>query len=179
MMLLNLTSPQMQKDLRQHVLLGAVRLVTLSLIGVAILGVAVAAVGAQQLGSRASSVKQEADQSTLLFNAKTEGSVATVTQRLNSQIRALLAIQKRYVTWTPLIQHVSSITPNTVTLNSVNCSVSTGKCSLVGIASTRESYTAYEKILEESPYFSEVVFPLVTKRTSIDFNVTVKALPAI
>ncbi len=176
MMLLNLTSPQMQQTLREHVLLAAVRGVVLTLALTALVGTAIAGIGLAQLKSRASAVEQEAAQSTLLLNAQSQGSIAETTQRVNSQVRSLMDVQKRFVFWTPIIQHLASITPSTISLRTVSCSVKNGTCTVSGIASTREAYTAYEKTLEESDYFSNVVFPLMTKRTNLDFNVTMKAV---
>lgn len=175
MMLLNVNSPQMQQTLREHVLLAAVRTIVLTLILISCIGVIGAAVGFQQLKGRSEAVQQEAAQSTLLLSTKTQGSIAETTQLLNSQVKVLMDIQKRFVFLTPLIQHIATITPSTVTLREINCSIKSGTCSVSGTAATRDSYTAYEKVLEDSDYFSEVVFPLVTKKTAIDFSVTMKA----
>lgn len=175
MMLLNLTSTQMQQTLREHVLLAAVRGVVLTLALTALVGIAIATAGLGQLKSRADTVKQEAAQSSLLLKAQAQGSIAETTQRVNSQVRSLLDVQKRYVFLTPLIQHIAAITPTAISLRTVGCSVKSGTCTVSGIAATREAYTAYEKTLEESDHFSDVVFPLMTKRTNLDFNVTMKA----
>lgn len=172
MMLLNLTSPQMREALKQHVLSSAVRTLVVVVIGVEVIFAGVLFAGDLQLRAKTKNLTQEAERSSLLLRAQGQATVADTTKLLNSQITALQSLQKRYVSWLPVFETFSDLTPAGVSLQSIDFNQKTGRVIFQGTAETRESYTQYEKILQGSSLLSNVTFPLQTKKTGLSFNIT-------
>ncbi len=171
-MLLNLISPQMRETLRQRVLLSSVRTLVVMVVCVELVFVGALTVGDFQLKAKTKRVTQEAELSTLLLRAQGQTTIADTTKLLNSQVKALQDLQKRYVSWVPTFNTVSELTPPGISLTSIAFDQGTGKISLRGVAATRESYTSYEKILQGSPLLTNVIFPLQTKKTALGFDIT-------
>jgi Tfp pilus assembly protein PilN len=171
MMLLNLISPQMHETLRQRVILSAARSLVIVVVCVEIIFASVLFAGDLQLKAKTKSLSQEADQSSLLLRAKGQATVADTTKVLNSQIKILQDLQKRYVRWVPIFKTFSDLTPEGITLTSIQFSQSTGKVKFSGVASTREAYTNYETVLQKSALLQDVVFPLQTIKTALVFNI--------
>ncbi len=172
MMLLNLISPQMRETLRQRVILSTARTLIVVIIGVELVFTGALAFGDFQLRAKTKTLTQEADRSTLLLRSKGQATVADTTKLLNSQVRTLQDLQKRYVRWTPIFKTFSDLTPAGITLTGIEFSQVTGKATFRGVAATREAYTAYEGILQGSSLLSKVVFPLQTKKTALGFDIT-------
>lgn len=172
MMLLNLISPQMREALRQHVLSSAVRTLVVVIIGVEVLFAGALFTGDLQLKAKTKSLQQEAERSSLLLRSQGQATVADTTKLLNSQITALQSLQKRYVSWLPVFQTFSALTPPGISLQSIDFNQKTGRITFQGVAETRESYTQYEKVLQGSPLLANVTFPLQTKKTGLSFNIS-------
>ncbi len=179
MMLLNLTSPQVHKNLKLRASIAIARTVTVVACMFVLAFIASALVGSSLLEKQAQETQLEADRSTLLLNAQGQASISETTKRLNTQVAAVQKIQKRYVQWTPLVGAFSNLTPADITLHSMHISQATGKLTFEATAKTRDAYVAYEKILQASPLFSGVQFPLQTKKTDISFtnSATIVGLP--
>lgn len=172
MMLLNLTSPQMREALKQRVLLSTVRTLVVVVVCVELLFVGILFAGDLQLKAKTKKLVQEADRSTLLLRAQGQATVADTTKLLNSQIRTLQDVQKRYVAWVPIFQTFSELTPAGISLSGIEFNQATGKITIRGTAETREAYTNYEKVLQGSPLLTNVSFPLQTKKTTLGFDIT-------
>ncbi len=172
MMLLNLISPQMRELLKQRVLLSTVRTLIVVVIGVELLFTAALFVGDLQLQAKTKRLTQEAERSTLLLRAQGQATVADTTKLLNSQVKTLQDIQKRYVAWVPIYQNFADLTPTGITLSGLEFNQSTRNVTVRGTAATREAYTNYEKVLQQSTFLQGVLFPLQTKKTNIEFTIT-------
>lgn len=172
MMLLNLISPQMRETLKQRVLLSTARTLIVVVVCVEIVFAGSLFVGDLQLKAKTKSLTQEAERSSLLLRAKGQATVADTTKMLNSQIRTLQDIQKRYVSWGPIFKSFTDLTPVGITLNGIEFNQETGKVTFRGVAATREAYTNYEKVLQGSQLLTNVTFPLQTKKTALGFDIT-------
>lgn len=172
MMLLNLISPQMRETLRQQVILSSVRTLVVMVVCVELVFVGVLAVGDFQLKAKTKRVTQESELSTLLLRAQGQVTIADTTKLLNSQVKALQDLQKRYVSWVPPFQKISELTPPGISLSGIEFNQATEKVTLRGVAATRESYTRYEKVLQGSTLLTNVTFPLQTKKTDLGFDIT-------
>lgn len=172
MMLLNLISPQMRETLKQRVFLSTARTFVAVVVIVELIFTGMLFIGDMQLKSKTKNLMQEADRSSLLLRSQGQATVSDTTKMLNSQIKTLLDIQKRYVAWVPIFKTFSELTPTGITLTGLEFNQETGKVAFRGIAATREAYTNYEKVLQGSSLIKGVVFPLQTKKTALEFNIT-------
>ena len=71
-----------------------------------------------------------------------------------------------------MIAKFSALTPSGIALQSMSFSQNAGKLTFSATAETREDYVAYEKILQASPLFKNIEFPLQTKKANIAFTFT-------
>lgn len=178
-MLLNLSSPELHKKLKLQANIAIARTVVVVMCAFVAAFIASSLAGKALLQKQQKSTQLEADRTSLLLNAQGQTSVSETTKRLNAQVAAVQKIQKRYTQWTPLIGAFSKLTPDGITIQSINLSQLSGKLTFEATASTRDAYVAYEKILQASPLFSDVQFPLQTKKTGISFtkSITIVGLP--
>ena len=172
MMFLNLTTPELRSEIRTRLTIGLVRGAVITLLAVAVVAILTSGAGLMFLQLKEKDVRAEANQSTLLLQAQGQSSIAETTLKLNSQIIALQSAQKRFQKWSPLIEQFAAITPAGVTLESLSLNQTTSKITFSGVAATREAYTNYEKVLQNSGIVSDVIFPLQTKRTDLEFSLT-------
>lgn len=181
MMLLNLTSPDVHATLKLRAYIAVARTVTVTLL-LAIVAFTASAVGGRYiLQKHAADKQQEAERSTLLLNTLGQASITETTKKLNAQVLVLQKIQQRYVQWSPIIAEFSALTPDGITITSVQLSQSTGKLTFEAKAKTRDAYVAFEKILQANPKYSDVEFELQTKKTDITFShsVTIVGIPKL
>lgn len=172
MMLLNLISPQMRDALKQRVLLSMVRTLVVVVILIELVFAGILFAGDLQLKAKTKTLAQEAERSALLLRAQGQATVADTTKLLNSQIKTLQDLQKRYVAWVPIFKSFSDLTPPGIMLTGIDFNQGTGKVTLRGVAATREAYTNYEKVLQGSTLLENVTFPLQTKKTTLGFDIT-------
>lgn len=172
MMFLNLTTPELRLEIRTRLSIGLVRGTVITLLAIAGVAILTSGAGLLLLQMKAKDVEAEANQSTLLLQAQGQSSIAETTSKLNSQILALQGVQKRFQKWTPMLEQFAALTPAGVTLESLSVNQATNKITFSGIAATREAYTNYEKVLQNSSVISDVIFPLQTKRTDLEFSLT-------
>lgn len=172
MMFLNLSTPELRSEIRTRLAVGLVRGTVLTLLAVATVAILTSVLGLLFLQMKAKETKTEANQSTLLLQAQGQSSIAETTLKLNSQIVAFQGVQKRFQKWSPIIEQFAAVTPAGVTLESLSINQSSNKITFSGVATTREAYTNYEKVLQNSGIVSDVIFPLQTKRTDLEFSLT-------
>ncbi|MFA6042569.1 MAG: PilN domain-containing protein [Patescibacteria group bacterium] len=171
-MLLNLTTPDLRSEIRTRLTIGVIRSTLVTLLVIALLAILISGTGVVLLQMKAKDLAAEANQSTLLLQAQGQSSIAETTLKLNSQILALQGVQKRFQKWSPVIEQFAALTPAGVTLESLSISQGTNKLTFSGTAATREAYTNYEKVLQNSSIVADVIFPLQTKRTDLEFSLT-------
>ncbi len=172
MMFLNLSTPELRSEIRTRLAVGLVRGTVLTLLAVSTVAIVTSVLGLLFLQMKMKEAKTEANQSTLLLQAQGQSSIAETTLKLNSQIVAFQGVQKRFQKWSPIIEQFAAVTPAGVTLESLSINQSSNKITFSGVAATREAYTNYEKVLQNSGIVSDVIFPLQTKRTDLEFSLT-------
>lgn len=102
-------------------------------------------------------------------------------EKLNNYVRGVLAVEKKYVPWTPLLIDINKAIPDGVTLNVIYLS-SENVISLSGTANTRSDLLSLKDSLEAMDSIDKVELPiadLVTAKNvpfKVDFKIDVDKL---
>jgi hypothetical protein len=171
----------MQKELKLRAISAMIKTVVFAIISLEIIYAISLVVGTSLLNKKASDLALDADRAALLLRSQGQSTVSDRIKELNSQISVLQNLQKRYVSWSPLISKFTSMTPSGIKLSSLIFDQKTSTLNFIGQAETRDAYIQYEKILQQSDLVSDVVFPLQTKKSDISFSISVnlKNLPKL
>lgn len=179
MMLVNLTSPAMKNELKLKMIFVMVRTFIITLISLlTIMGLSIF-IGANLLNKKANDLSLEAERTKLLTQSQGQTSITDRIKEVNLQIVALQALQKRFVAWSPIISNFAALTPKNIKINSISVDQKSASLTFSGKAATRDAYINYEKILQQSDLVTDVIFPLQTKKTDLNFSISVniKNLP--
>ncbi len=103
---------------------------------------------------------------------ETEEKIAETNRVLNQVHRK----QSETISWAPLLEEISKITPKEIYLTNFSYNQSKNTISLIGWAEERKDVLFMEKLLEESPFFDQVNSPLsnLLKQNKIDFSFNFK-----
>lgn len=93
----------------------------------------------------------------------------------NISINQIRQKQDEMIVWTPVLEHLSEITPNGIYLKTFSFVEANGEISLSGHADKREDLLKYKGLLKESDYFESVESPLsnIIKKEDISFSFTI------
>ena len=99
---------------------------------------------------------------------ETEEKIAEINQVLSQVHRK----QSETVSWAPILEEISKITPKGIYLTNFSYNQSKNTIILVGWAGGRKDVLFMEKLLEESPFFDQINSPLsnLLKQNEIDFS---------
>jgi len=97
-------------------------------------------------------------------------------EQVNEQARQIFIKQDQIITWIPLLEELSQVTPSGVYLINFSFRAIDNQINLTGWARDRDRLLRFEELLNESPYFDEINVPLTNliKQTDINFNFTLK-----
>lgn len=103
---------------------------------------------------------------------ETEEKIAEINQVLDQVHRK----QSETVSWTPILEEISKITPKRIYLTNFSYNQSKNTIILIGWAEERKDVLFMEKLLKESPFFDQVNSPLsnLLKQNNIDFSFNFK-----
>ncbi|MFA6953335.1 MAG: PilN domain-containing protein [Patescibacteria group bacterium] len=161
----------MRNELKLSFVVLIIKFVVLTLIFTGIIYTATMFIGDNLLKKRATDLELTIKKETLISGQQGQTTISEKTKQFNSQVLAIQKVQDRYISWTPIINSFSNLTPPQIILNSIALDQKTSKITFSGIAETREAYINYEKILQKSDLLADVIFPLQTKKENISFSI--------
>lgn len=92
--------------------------------------------------------------------------------QVNTILRNAEAVQKGYISWTPILIEIHSALPGNVVLTRLVLDPKTEKAEIAGRAATRDDLLALEIALEALPFFGDIEVSLsqLTQRENIAFS---------
>ncbi len=108
--------------------------------------------------------------------AQRRASVSERIRLLNQTAIAVSKVQEEYRPWSELLMEFASIVPPGNRVDSLLIDNRTGMVEIRGFSTTRENVLAFEKALNDNPFFTEVKSPLTNllNPKNIDFSFTAK-----
>ncbi len=114
---------------------------------------------------------QAATQATILDQG---GSLQDNIKKINTQLKAISAVQANFVPWGPTLVDFFHYFPAGISLSSFSADSETKVVNIQGTAKTRADLIAFRDSLSTIPYFTATQSPVsdLTQRTNIQFEVS-------
>ncbi len=168
MLTINLIPEPIKKDLNQKIILSTVKNIS------GLFLAAIVFIGTILLWAKIVSVNNfnsAIEQATLI--SQDFGGINQEIRIINEKIAVAGQIQKNYILWNNVFNHLTPLIPADVTLNHLSMSEPGKFVTLKGTARTRESLIALETNLKSSPKFLQVEIPLkyFFEKENINFEI--------
>ena len=178
---LNLLSPQSKREIRSIRTFYIIKTISFRIISLLLIIGTVLLFSFFLLNEQTKSLDLQIEQELEIKEKEKIASIGEATKDLNQQLNLASTIQDNYILWTGFISNFTHQVPGGIEINTLNFDNSTSSFSVTGIADSRETLLDFERQLNQSIYFENVVSPIsnLTQKENIRFDISASLTDSI
>jgi hypothetical protein len=171
MLILNLASPEVKKEMKQKQIYILITKICFSLITATVLISIYLLFGQFVINYY---YNKSIEESTLL--ASSYQGYGTRAENLKSELDHINEIQNDFTVFSKVFEELMTMTSNNIKFSSIQISKEDNIIHFLGIASTRQGLLDFKESLEQSDNFDEVNLPIanILEKTNISFDISAK-----
>lgn len=171
MLILNLISEELKKEIKLRHIYGFIKKVNLTMIVIAIIIAIILLAAKTILQLRFNNI---VEQMTLV--TKTNQGYNNDIREINNKLNFVAKVQNDFIPWSEIIKKVVGITPRDINLYYLKFNSEEQLVKIKGKALFRSSLLDFKDKLEATPDFKNIDFPLknILERENIDFEINAK-----